>query len=104
MNERAQIGDPFELSLAFSRHLGRRDRCLLVDAIVDELGPYAPIPAFEDVRDDAVHWLESVPKKVRTTYLIELWHALPPEGQRAAEKFFAENRKEEARKAEARAD
>ena len=95
MNERAAIGDPYELSLAFFRHLGRADQCRLIDAMLYEMGGTAPIAQTEDTRTDAVWWLQSVPDEVKRVYLIELWCELSPERQAAALKWFAENRKGE---------
>ena len=100
MNDRVQVGDPFESSVAFWRQLGPADRCRVVDHMLAELGPVAPIPQFEDIRSDAVWWMQSVPENVRTTYLAELFCELPPERQ-AAFLAWAEKNKKGGGKAEA---
>lgn len=99
MNERVQIGDPYELAIAFWRHLGRADQCRIIDAMLCELGGCAPIAQTEDIRGDAVWWMQSVPDEVKRVYLVELWGELPPARQSGFLTWAAKNKKE-AQKAE----
>lgn len=87
------FGSPFELAIAFSRHLGRADRCRLVDQMMAELGPMAPIPETEDVTADAQDWASSVPDAVRRAYLIELFCQMPEDRQSQFIEWAGRNKK-----------
>lgn len=101
MNERAQIGDPFELILVLGRQLGRADQCRVIDHMLEALGPLAPVPQFEDTRDDATWWMQSVPDAVKRTYMVELFCELSRERQDAFIAWAGKNRRTDEKPANA---
>lgn len=85
MNDHVSIGG---MILDMWRTMGRADRCRVVDAMVAELGPVAPVAEYEDIAADARVWAADVDDKTRAIFLDAIFQSLSPERRQAAAKFM----------------
>ena len=53
--------DPYDPALALWQQLGPADQCRFIDQCISQMGAFAPIPQFEDDKDDCRWWLEQQP-------------------------------------------
>ncbi len=98
--------------------LPRAEMCMVLDDLIETLEPMKPTPGWGDLQAEAFAWAQSVPQNVLRAYIYAAWSEyedkrrkdflkhgwgeLTAEEQKAALKWFSENKKE-AEKAEARA-
>lgn len=75
------------------------DRCRVLDELHQIVGPCAPVPAFEDIADEAKFWARQCDQRTLTIFFDAIFQAFEPERQEAARKYLA---KREAGKAEPR--
>lgn len=80
--------DPFEPTLSMFQQLGRGDRCRALDAMHQIIGPVAPVPALEDITDEARFWAATLDQKTLSIFFDATFQALDPARQKAAIEYL----------------
>ena len=83
---------PGEFILAQFESMGAADRCRLLDAMHDIVGPCAPIPAFEDIAGEAQSWAALCDDKTLTIFMdaiVQRWLQTSPARVKAASQYLA---------------
>jgi len=84
--------DSGQFILAQFEGMTAADKCRLLDALHDIVGPCAPIPAFEDVGLEAQSWAALCDDKTLTIFfdaIVQRWMRTSPARVKAASQYLA---------------